>query len=74
MRTIGVALLVLTLPILLGLTPDPETVQGHLATCPVCINPENNPARCEALKAISLRIISDVKEECRGQIPPRKTR
>jgi hypothetical protein len=55
MRTIGMALLILTVPVLLYPAPDPETVQGHLATCPRCTAAENGYMRCGALWALSRR-------------------
>lgn len=55
MRTLALSLLILALPVLSGLTPDPETVQGHLATCPRCTAAENSYLRCGALWALSRR-------------------
>jgi hypothetical protein len=52
---VGVTLLILAPPALPGLPPDPESIQGHLATCPHCSDLESNPARCGVMMEMSLR-------------------
>jgi hypothetical protein len=53
MKTIGLALMILTLPVLLSLPPDPATITGHLERCPNCSGLESNPTRCNAAVEVS---------------------
>ncbi len=55
MKTMGAALLIVIFPVLLTPPPDRKTVQGHLATCPVCRDEESNPTRCRAAMGIVSR-------------------
>ena len=52
MRTIGLVLLILTVPALLATTRDDRSVQAHLATCPDCSDLESNPIGCKVAMSI----------------------